>query len=179
MAEDDPLEEAAALSAEELAAIGGLIVDGSPHAMSLKMRTVSVAPGRCVLEAPYDESLIGDPETKVIHGGVAMALLDHASGVAAALAMKGQGSPATLDLRIDYYRAARPGRTLVAEARCVRTTRHIAFVSASAHDGDPDDPVASAQSSFVIPANSAAREAAARAGEPGEAPPSPPPEQRS
>ena len=154
---------ASGLSQEDREKIGGLIVDGSPHAVSLNMRTVAVGPGSCTLEAPYDESLIGDPETGVVHGGVATALLDHASGVAAALAMEGAGSPATLDLRIDYFRAARPGRTLVATARCVRTTTNIAFVSASAHDGDPDDPVASAQSAFIIPANAPGREAASKA----------------
>jgi uncharacterized protein (TIGR00369 family) len=151
MSED--AKPAARLSEEELAAIGGLIVEGSPHAVSLGMRMTEVGPGRCVLEADYDKSFVGDPETGVVHGGVATALLDHACGVAAALGMKQDGAPVTLDLRIDYFRAARPGRTLVAAARCVRVTHNVAFVSALAHDGDPDDPVASAASSFVIPGN--------------------------
>ena len=165
----DAARPAAQLSEEEMRAIGGLIVETSPHAISLGMRMIEVGPGRCLLEAPYDESFVGDPETGVIHGGVATALLDHACGVAAALGMTQDGAPVTLDLRIDYFRTARPGRSLVASARCVKVTHNVAFVSALAHDGDPDDPVASAASSFVIPGNAPGRkDTKADAGKKGE-----------
>ena len=57
---------------------------------------------------------------------------------------------ATLSLRIDYQRAASPGETVIAEAICYKTTRHVAFIRAVAHDGDPDDPVATAQAAFML-----------------------------
>lgn len=138
---------------KQLDELRDMIVEASPHAVWLKMRALRFEPGVCTLEVPYDEGLVGDPATGVFHGGVASALLDHASGMAAASAMNAGKSPATLDLRINYFRAAKPGAALVAEARCVKTTRNVTFVTALAHDGDPDDPVASAQSAFVIPAN--------------------------
>ena len=59
---------------------------------------------------------------------------------------------ATLDLRVDYMRAAIPGRDLIAEARCYRLTRSIGFVRAWAFEDDPADPVAAAQSAYVISA---------------------------
>ena len=43
---------------------------GSPHAIALKMETVSIDATGAVLRVPYDEKLIGDPETGVIAGGV-------------------------------------------------------------------------------------------------------------
>ncbi len=59
---------------------------------------------------------------------------------------------ATLDLRVDYMRAAEPGRDLIAEARCYRLTRSIAFVRAWAFEDSPDDPVAAAQAAYILPA---------------------------
>ena len=59
---------------------------------------------------------------------------------------------ATLDLRVDYMRAAVPGRDLLAEARCYRLTRTLGFVRAWAFEDDPADPVAAAQSAYVISA---------------------------
>jgi len=53
-------------------------------------------------------------------------------------------------LRIDYQRSAAPGETVIAEAVCYKTTRHVAFIRAVAHDGDPEDPVATAQAAFML-----------------------------
>ena len=57
---------------------------------------------------------------------------------------------ATLDLRVDYMRPARPGVDLLSEARCYRATRTIGFVRAWAFEDDPSDPVAAAQATYVI-----------------------------
>jgi acyl-coenzyme A thioesterase PaaI-like protein len=39
---------------------------------------------------------------------------------------------------------------IIAEAECYKTTRHVAFIRAIAHDGNPEDPVATAQSTFML-----------------------------
>jgi len=57
---------------------------------------------------------------------------------------------ATLDLSIDYLRPAKPGETVIASADCYKTTHHIAFVRAVAHDGDVNDPVATSQATFMV-----------------------------
>ena len=59
------------------------------------------------------------------------------------------GALATLSLRIDYQRAAKPGETIIGVAECYRTTKHVAFLRAIAHDGDDTDPVATAQATFM------------------------------
>ncbi|WP_373852867.1 PaaI family thioesterase [Brevundimonas abyssalis] len=72
-------------------------------------------------------------------------MLDHVGGLAVWVAL-GEFRPiATLDLRVDYMRAAEPGRDLLARARCYRLTHSIGFVRAFAYESDPDDPVAAAQ----------------------------------
>lgn len=127
-----------------------LIVDGSPHAQALGLALDGLGPGRATLRVPYREDLIGDPDTGVLHGGVVTALLDHACGVAAFSGLGAKETPATLDLRIDYMRPAEPGKSIIAEAECVRAHGLIAFVRATAHDGDESDPVAMASAAFMV-----------------------------
>jgi acyl-coenzyme A thioesterase PaaI-like protein len=47
-------------------------------------------------------------------------------------------------------RAAEARRDLIAEARCYRLTRSVAFVRAWAFEDSPDDPVAAAQSAYML-----------------------------
>ena len=51
-----------------------------------------------------------------------------------------------------WLRAAAPGRDLLAEARCYRLTRNLAFVRAWSFEDDPTDPVAAAQSAYMVSA---------------------------
>jgi uncharacterized protein (TIGR00369 family) len=86
----------------------------------------------------------------VFASGPIISLIDHASGVAIFVTLRRYRPAATLDLRIDYLRAAPPGKTIVARATCYRMTKNVAFVSCEAHDGDPGDPVARSQASFFF-----------------------------
>ena len=126
-----------------------MFVEGTPHAKFLGFKFVAIDIGRATLSLPYDERLIGNAETKVLHGGVLTALLDQASGLAAVSSFDNTMPVATLDLRIDYMRAGTPGKTIIAEAHAYKTTTHIAFVRAVAHEGDVDNPIASSQASFM------------------------------
>ena len=131
-----------------------MFVEGTPHAKFLGIKFVAIDLGRATLSLPYDKKLVGNIETGILHGGVLTALLDQASGLAAVSSFENAMPVATLDLRIDYMRASKPGKTLIAEAHAYKTTRHIAFVRAVAHDGDADDPVATSQASFMTTARS-------------------------
>ena len=125
-----------------------------PQAAALGFRFVSVGQSRGSLEVPWREDLVGDPDTGVIAGGVVTSLLDHTCGLAISSAaygaIDGPFGTATLDLRIDYMRAAAPRAGVTAEAHCYKLTRSIAFVRAQAWDADPADPIATAQAAFVL-----------------------------
>lgn len=120
------------------------------HTHALGFRWVGREAERIRLAVPWREDLVGDPETGVLAGGLVTALLDHAGGLAI-WAKMGEFRPvATLDLRVDYMRAAEPRRELLAEARCYRLTSSIAFVRAWAFEDDPSDPVAAAQAAYML-----------------------------
>jgi uncharacterized protein (TIGR00369 family) len=127
------------------------MVGGTPQSAALGFRFVSVAKARGSLEVPWREDLVGDPDTGVIAGGVVTSLLDHTCGMAmAAAAGEEPFSTATLDLRIDYMRAAAPRTGVIAEAHCYKLTRTIGFVRAEAWDVDRSDLVATAQAAFIL-----------------------------
>ena len=101
------------------------------------------------LALPYAEKLIGDSATGVIASGPILALMDMATSVAVWLKLDLFKPHATLDLRIDYLRPARPGCTVIGRGECYRITRSVAFVRGQAHDGDPGDPVANVAATFM------------------------------
>lgn len=131
----------------------GHILGHVPHAKSLGLHLQAANKEGATGYVPYAVHLAGNPETGVLHGGVVTALLDNICGIAVAAALGTFRSIATLDLRIDYMRAAVPGETLYAHAECFKITRAIAFVRGTAYHDDKADPVATCVASFMIDAN--------------------------
>lgn len=101
------------------------------------------------LALPYSQDLIGDPASGVIASGPILTLMDMATSVAVWRKLDAFKPHATLDLRIDYLRPARPGQTVIGRGECYRITRSIAFVRGQAHDGDPADPLAHVAGTFM------------------------------
>jgi len=125
-------------------------IEAIPHAKALGLKLTDISNGKAVIAMPYDEKLIGDPKTGVIHGGAVSAVMDTCCGAAVMSHSDAPGGTATIDLRIDYMRAATPGQTIVATATCFHVTRNVAFVRAVAVDDDADNPVATAAGSFTV-----------------------------
>lgn len=123
---------------------------GIPHNRALGMELVEVGPSETVFRLPYDEKLVGNPDTGVLHGGAITALLDGASGAAVFTAIPDPVPIATLDLRIDYLRPAEAGRAVMARATCYKVTRNVAFTRAVAYHEDPADPIAHSVGTFMV-----------------------------
>lgn len=121
-----------------------------PHCQALGMRLDRIEPGKAEISMPYDERLIGDPVTGVIHGGAVSALMDSCGGAAVMSHPKAASVAATLGLRIDYLRSAVPGQRIVARAECYHVTRSVAFMRATAADDDAENPVATATGTFTV-----------------------------
>ncbi len=125
-------------------------IEAIPHARDLGLQLVELENGVAVITMPYDKKLIGNPATGVIHGGAVSALMDTCSGAAVMSHPDAPGGTATIDLRIDYMRTAKPGDTITATATCYHMTRSVAFVRVTAVDGDADNPVATATGAFTV-----------------------------
>lgn len=126
------------------------LAGGAAHTHALGFAFEGLIGDRVRIRVPWRADLVGDPDTGVLAGGLVTTLLDHVGGLAVWTAL-GQFRPiATLDLRVDYMRAAAPGVDLIAEAHCYRLTRSIGFVHAWAFETSPDDPVAAAQAAFMV-----------------------------
>ncbi len=126
-------------------------IDALPHSRALGMRLDRLGEGEAVVSMPYDPRFVGDPATGVIHGGAVSALMDTASGAAVMSHPVGVRSTATLDLRIDYMRAATPGQRITAHAVCYHVTRSVAFIRVTTTDEDADrPPVATASGAFTL-----------------------------
>lgn len=126
---------------------------GAAHTHALGFVYDGLEGDRVRIRVPWREDLVGDPDTGVLSGGLVSTLLDHVGGLAVWTALGRFEAIATLDLRVDYMRAAETGRDLIAEARCYHLTRSVAFVRAWAFEDGPDNPVAAAQSAYMLSSN--------------------------
>lgn len=131
------------------------MVRHTPHAEHLGIRVVETGPAYSLMKLPYRAELVGDPARGVVFGGVITTLIDHASGLAVACSLEALTAIATIDLRVDYLRAAEPGQDLYVRSECYKVTRNVAFVRAAAWERDPGDPFASCLATFMLGANTA------------------------
>jgi uncharacterized protein (TIGR00369 family) len=85
------------------------------------------------LKARWREEWVVNPERRYTHGGVLAALVDLAADWAM-VKRAGRGVP-TLDLRVDYHRAAMPG-DLTARGTVIRFGRQISTAEAKIFDAE-------------------------------------------
>ncbi len=120
-----------------------------PHNRALGLQFEDFEAGAAIIRLPYSAKLVGNPETGVLHGGAITALMDATCGASVFIKRGTPGRIATLDLRIDYLRKSPPQKDVWARAECFKLTRSVAFVRCLAHNGDPEDPVASGAGAFM------------------------------
>lgn len=99
---------------------------------NLGTRLVEVKKGSLILEGNLTEQAHGFPTSRgiIVHGGAIATLADEALASAAYTLADEDETTTTADLKIDYYRPAKPGR-LIARASVRHRTRRLAFCEAS------------------------------------------------
>ncbi len=141
---------APAMSLEEFAQFWDKSEYVSPYNRELGLQPHSVRPDWCVLKVEYARNLVGDPNTRVLHGGVITALLDAAFGFSIFVKLSQVRLMATLDLRIDYLKPATPDKAVLGGAVCYKVTADLAFVRGCAYHESADDPIATAVGIFMF-----------------------------
>lgn len=125
-------------------------IDNIPHNRLLRMQLGPSSRGQLSFVLPHHPAIIGAPAGNAAHTGALTSALDAAMGSSVLTWFDQAQRSATLDLRVDFLRGARPGADLCCETRCLSVSDHLAVVGGLAHDGDRDDPVAIATGRFAV-----------------------------
>ncbi len=124
-------------------------VNALAQCRELGITTIAAAPSELILELPYQEKIVGNPQTQVIHGGAITTLMDTTCGTCVICALPDFELCPTLDLRVDYMRPAQPGKAVRARATCYRVTSNIVFMRCAAYQEDPTELVAQCVATFM------------------------------
>ena len=89
----------------------------APFHQWLGLAVMAVGDGTIEIKAKWREEWVVNPERRYTHGGILAALIDLAADWAM-VKKTGRGVP-TIDMRVDYHRAAMPG-DLTARGKVVR-----------------------------------------------------------
>ena len=124
--------------------------EGSGHGATLGIAYHAHGDDWVELALPYRAELVGMPATGVLASGPIVSLMDMATGLSVWMKLGVFRPQATLDLRVDYLRPARPGNAIVGRGICYGITKSVGFVRGLAHDGDLADPVANVTGTFMV-----------------------------
>ncbi len=122
----------------------------APHMRDIGARVTAVDRARGSMVLPARPDWLGDPVRGLLHHGPLTVLADSACGLAVGAALGKRMPYATLDLRMDYLRPAGPEFDVHCDAECFRLTRSVAFVRASVWQSDKEQPIATAQATFML-----------------------------
>ena len=108
-------------------------LDAAPFHRWLGLKVVSAEDGALVLEMPWRDEIVSNPRIPSAHGGVLASLVD-LTGFYVLLA-SGNVPAATVDLRVDYHKAATPG-PLRATGKIIRLGSALSVAEASITNAD-------------------------------------------
>ncbi|TBU97594.1 PaaI family thioesterase [Phytopseudomonas dryadis] len=137
------------MSADEVCLRAQRFLSALPHCALLGVTLQGVAESGLTLRLPYSERIVGNPQSGVIHGGAITTLMDTVCGVSTICVLPGFEVCPTLDLRVDYIRAAQPGKDVFGFAESYRVTTTIIFTRGYAYQDDPAEPIAHVLATFM------------------------------
>jgi uncharacterized protein (TIGR00369 family) len=105
----------------------------APFNSWMGLRVIALDEDKVEIGLKWREEMVSNPAARYTHGGILGALIDAAADFAVAAKV---GAPVpTVDIRVDYHRAAKPG-DLKAVARVVRLGSTNSVAEAQVFDGD-------------------------------------------
>ncbi len=116
----------------------------------LGIKVAFARPEKITLELPWQEKIVGNIATGVIHGGAISTLLDQACGMSVFCRLFSDFSTAsTLDLRIDHMKMPEPQKSVMATAECFKVTENVMFSRATAWQEDESNIISSCSGTFI------------------------------
>lgn len=115
------------------AAVVEEMITRGPFNKWLGLRIQKVDEEGIELTATWREEWVVNPQRRYTHGGILAAIIDLTADWAL-VAHTGRGVP-TIDMRVDYHRAAMPG-DLTAKGRIVKLGSQFSVSEASVYDKD-------------------------------------------
>ena len=109
------------------------LITRGPFNRWLNFTIMKMDAGGIEVKATWREEWIVNPDRRYTHGGIVAAIIDVAADYAIA-AQLGRPVP-TIDIRVDYHKAAMPG-DLVAKAKVVRTGSQYSTAEAYVYDSE-------------------------------------------
>nr|WP_024308056.1 PaaI family thioesterase [Pseudomonas sp. P818] len=119
------------------------------HCQVLGMQVQAADAKGLTLRLPYSQSIVGNPDSGVIHGGAITTLMDTTCGISTVCVLPEFEICPTLDLRIDYMHPAEPSKDVFGFAECYRVTPHVIFTRGYAYQDDPEQPIAHVVGTFM------------------------------
>lgn len=104
-----------------------------PYHQWLGLEVNSVGTGEIELTARWREEWVVNPDKRYTHGGILAALVDLTADWAL-VSQTGRGVP-TIDLRVDYHRAAMPGDLRV-RGKVIKFGSQVSTAEAHVYDGE-------------------------------------------
>jgi len=107
------------------------IISRGPFNQWLNFTILKIDAAGIELKAAWREEWVVNPDRRYTHGGILAAIVDVAADYAIA-AQLGRPVP-TIDIRVDYHKAAMPG-DLIAKAKIVRSGSQYSTAEAYVYD---------------------------------------------
>ena len=123
------MSETASITVEQVQAL----VTRGPFHQWLGLEVQKVEADLVEIKAKWREEWVVNPDRRYTHGGILAALVDLAADWAL-VSRAGRGVP-TIDMRIDYHRAAMPG-DLLARGKVVKWGSQFSVSQAEVFDGE-------------------------------------------
>lgn len=143
------MRNAVAKDSAEAATIIEHMLKAVRHCQVLGLEFSSFEDSKLTLKLPYSQSIVGNPDTGVIHGGALTTLMDTACGFVIPISLNEFQICPTLDLRIDYMTAAQPRLPVYGSSEIYRVTENVIFSRGIAYQNDIDKPIAHCVATFM------------------------------
>lgn len=122
------------------------------HCQVLGLTVADASENSVTMRLPYAEQIVGNPMLGTVHGGSLTTLMDTACGTAVFSVLPGFELCPTLDLRMDYMKAATSGLDLIAVAKVTRVASSVVFTECEVYqeeNGQLGDLIAKCAATFM------------------------------